>query len=113
SLPSLRMALTQVLLGAANWSLMAVVVFVLLPENISYPAVLGVLLISSIAGAVTHIPAGLGVLEAIFIALLAHETSKANLLAGLIGYRAIYFLVPLMVAALVYLVLESQAKKLR
>lgn len=113
SLPSLRMALSQVLLGAANWSLMAAVVFVLMPENISYPTVLGVLLISSIAGVVTHIPAGLGVLEAVFIALLSHEASKTSLLAGLIGYRAIYFLAPLIVATLVYLVLEARAKKLR
>lgn len=113
SLPSLQMALAQVLLGAANWSLMATVVFVLMPDNISYPTVLGVLLISSIAGVVTHIPAGLGVLEALFIALLSHQASKTSLLAGLIGYRAIYFLAPLLIATLVYLVLEARAKKLR
>ncbi len=31
---------------------------------------LGVLLVSSIAGVIVHIPAGIGVLEAVFIALL-------------------------------------------
>jgi uncharacterized membrane protein YbhN (UPF0104 family) len=113
SLPSLQMALAQVVLGAGNWALMAAVVFVLMPDNISYPTVLGVLLISSIAGVITHIPAGLGVLEALFIALLSHEASKTSLLAGLIGYRAIYFLAPLLLATVVYLVLEARAKKLR
>jgi uncharacterized membrane protein YbhN (UPF0104 family) len=35
--------------------------------------VLGVLLVSSIAGVIVHIPAGIGVLEAVFMALLAGE----------------------------------------
>jgi uncharacterized membrane protein YbhN (UPF0104 family) len=38
------------------------------------------------------IPAGLGVLEAVFVALLQHEVSRGSLVAGLLAYRAIYFL---------------------
>ncbi|MFO2464511.1 lysylphosphatidylglycerol synthase domain-containing protein [Pseudomonas sp. 15FMM2] len=113
SLPSLRMALLQLALGALNWSLMAAVIFTLLPRNLEYPVVLGVLLISSIAGVVTHIPAGLGVLEAVFIALLQHEASRGSLLAGLIAYRAIYFILPLLVALVMYLGVEAKAKALR
>ncbi len=113
TLPSLRLASIQAVLGTLNWSLMALLIFVLLPEQAFYPSVLGVLLISSIAGVVTHIPAGLGVLEAVFIALLHHHIAKSSLLAALIGYRAIYFLLPLALACLVYLVLEKDAKKLR
>lgn len=37
-------------------------------------------------------------LEAVFIALLQHEASRGSLLAGLIAYRAIYFILPLLVA---------------
>ncbi|GAB7527890.1 lysylphosphatidylglycerol synthase domain-containing protein [Pseudomonas sp. 3A(2025)] len=111
-LPSLGQALMQASLGALNWSLMALVIFTLLPENAFYPTVLGVLLISSIAGVITHIPAGLGVLETVFITLMAHQFSKGTLLAALIGYRAIYFLLPLMLAVLVYLVLEKSAKSI-
>lgn len=113
NLPSLRMALLQLALGALNWSLMAAVIFTLLPGKLDYPVVLGVLLISSIAGVITHIPAGLGVLEAVFIALLQHEVSRGSLLAGLIAYRAIYFILPLLVALLMYLVVEAKAKALR
>lgn len=113
TLPTLRLALVQAILGALNWSLMALLIFILLPEQAFYPSVLGVLLISSIAGVVTHIPAGLGVLEAVFIALLQHQIPKSSLFAALIGYRAIYFLLPLALACLVYLVLEKRAKKLR
>lgn len=110
NLPSLRMALLQLFLGALNWSLMAAVIFTLLPKQLDYPVVLGVLLISSIAGVITHIPAGLGVLEAVFIALLQHEVSRGSLLAGLIAYRAVYFIMPLLIAVVMYLVVEAKAK---
>ncbi|WP_062390451.1 lysylphosphatidylglycerol synthase domain-containing protein [Pseudomonas abietaniphila] len=112
-LPSLNQALRQALLGALNWGLMALLIFILLPEKAFYPAVLGILLISSIAGVIAHIPAGLGVLETVFITLMQHQFSKGQLLAALIGYRVIYFLIPLMLAVVVYLVLEKRAKALR
>ncbi|UII70961.1 lysylphosphatidylglycerol synthase domain-containing protein [Pseudomonas sp. HN11] len=113
NLPSVRMACLQLMLGALNWSLMAAVIFTLLPAKLDYPLVLGVLLISAIAGVLTHIPAGLGVLEAVFIALLQHEASRGSLLAGLIAYRAIYFILPLLIALVMYLGVEAKAKALR
>ena len=112
-LPSLNQALRQALLGALNWGLMALLIYILLPEKAFYPAVLGILLISSIAGVIAHIPAGLGVLETVFITLMQHQFSKGQLLAALIGYRVIYFLIPLVLAVVVYLVLENRAKSLR
>lgn len=110
-LPSLRLALLQMVLGAVNWSLMAALVYLLLPPGVFYPTILGILLVSSIAGVVTHIPAGLGVLEAVFIALLQHQVATSEILAALIGYRALYFLFPLGLACLVYLFLERWGRK--
>lgn len=112
-LPSLRLAALQMLLGAANWSLMALVVYFMLLQKVAYPEVLGILMISSIAGVIAHIPAGLGVIEAVFVAVLADALSKGAIVAGLIGYRVVYFLVPLCFATIVYVVLEARAKKLR
>lgn len=109
-LPSFKMALTQACVAAVNWSLMGLLVFILLPDNAFYPTVLGILLISGIAGVVTHIPAGLGVLEAIFIAMLQHEISQGEIIAALLGYRALYYLLPLAIACVIYLVLEKKAK---
>jgi uncharacterized membrane protein YbhN (UPF0104 family) len=113
NLPSLRMALLQLLLGTLSWSLMAAVIFTLLPRQLDYPMVLGVLLIGSVAVIITHIPAGLGVLEAVFITLLQHEASRSSVLAGMIAYRAIYFIVPLLIALVMYLLIEAKAKALR
>ncbi|MGE8360297.1 lysylphosphatidylglycerol synthase domain-containing protein [Pseudomonas sp.] len=113
TLPTLRLALMQICLGAANWSLMAALIYWLLPDDAFYPTVLGVLLISCVAGILAHIPAGLGVLEAVFLALLQHQFSQGAIVAALIGYRALYFLLPLLLASITYLVLEQRAKSLR
>lgn len=113
NLPSFSLALTQAGLAAINWSLMALLVFVLLPAKVSYITVLGILLISSLAGAIAHIPAGLGVLETVFVAMLQHKFSHGAIIAALIGYRVTYYLIPLAVATVTYLILEGRAKKLR
>lgn len=113
TLPSLRMAVMQIVLGASNWSLMAALIYWLLPEGAAYTSVLGVLLISCMAAVVAHIPAGLGVLEAVFLALLQHQYSQASLIAALLAYRVLYYLLPLLLASATYLVLEKRAKTLR
>jgi uncharacterized membrane protein YbhN (UPF0104 family) len=110
ALPSLRLALLQLLMSSINWLLIAGVLFMLLERKIPYPAVLGVLLVAAIAGVITHVPAGLGVLEAVFVALLSHQLPKSELLAALLTYRAIYYLAPLAVAMLLYLLAEARTK---
>lgn len=113
TLPTLRLALCQVALGASNWALMALLIYWLLPGDAFYPAILGILLISCVAGVVAHIPAGLGVLEAVFLALLHGQMAQGTLVAALLGYRTLYYLIPLVVAIVTYLVLEKRAKVMR
>ncbi|MDF0732159.1 lysylphosphatidylglycerol synthase domain-containing protein [Pseudomonas entomophila] len=113
TLPSLRLALCQVALGASNWALMAALIHWLLPGDLFYPSVLGVLLISCVAGVVAHIPAGLGVLEAVFLALLHGQLGQGSLVAALLGYRTLYYLIPLLLAVVTYLVLEKRARAMR
>jgi uncharacterized membrane protein YbhN (UPF0104 family) len=102
ALPPLRIALWQLAVAAANWSLMGVIVWVLLAQSVPYATVLGVLLLAAVAGVVTHVPAGLGVLEAVFVACLGSQTDSATLLAALLSYRALYYLVPLALATAGY-----------
>jgi len=59
------------------------------------------------------VPAGLGVLEAVFVALLSHEVPQAQLLGALLAYRGLYYLLPLAVATLVYMFTEARARRLR
>lgn len=110
-LPPLRLACMQILLACANWSVIGAVIFVLMQGQIAYPMVLGVLLTGALAGAIAHIPAGLGVLEAVFIALLVPPLVRGQVLAALLAYRALYYLAPLLIACGVFLFLEATAKK--
>lgn len=111
-LPSIRMAALQLLMGAGNWLIMATIIFVLLQQRVGFSAVVSTLLVAAIAGVITHIPAGLGVLEAVFVALLPPQLPRYELLAALIAYRVIYYLTPLAVATVVYLVIEGGATRL-
>ncbi|MEN5016237.1 lysylphosphatidylglycerol synthase domain-containing protein [Erwinia sp. Eh17-17] len=114
ALPSLRMALIQFAVSSANWLVMGAIIWLLLMQKVDFPQVLGVLLISSIAGVIIHIPAGIGVLEAVFLALLQGESiSHGAIIAALLAYRMLYFIAPLLLALVLYLWLESRAKSLR
>lgn len=112
-LPPWRIAVLQMVISALNWSLMAGVIWVLLQQRIGYADVLTVLLVGAIAGVVLHVPAGLGVFEAVFIALLSHRIAESELLAALLGYRAVYYIGPLLIAAAMYLVMELRARRLK
>ena len=110
-LPSPRLAVLQLLMGAGNWLIMSGILFILLQHRIEFSAVVSVLLLAAVAGVITHIPGGLGVLEAVFVALLSHLMPQAELLAALVAYRVIYYLVPLGVATAAYLAMEARARQ--
>jgi uncharacterized membrane protein YbhN (UPF0104 family) len=110
-LPRPRMAALQLAMSCTNWMLMAGAVYVLLQGRVDYAAVLSVLLMAAIAGVITHVPAGLGVLEAVFIAMLSHRVPESQLLGALLGYRAIYYIAPLLAAALGYVAVELRTRK--
>lgn len=112
-LPPLGMGLLQLVVSCASWLTIAGVIFILLPAQVSFPTVLGVLLLAAIAAVATHIPAGLGVLEATFVLLLGHRLPASELLAALLVYRVLYYLAPLALALAVLLVLEAEARRLR
>jgi glycosyltransferase 2 family protein len=108
-LPPWRMAVLQMAISCLNWCLMAGVIYVLLRQQVAYSDVLTVLLIGAIAGVIAHVPAGLGVFEFVFLALLSHVVPEGQLIAALLGYRAIYYILPLMVAGVLYLAMETMA----
>ena len=109
-LPTLRLACVQLALSCANWSLMALIIDLLLPAQVPYPTVLGVLLLAGIASAMAHIPAGIGVLEAVFVAMLGHAVPPPQLVAALLAYRGLYYLAPLLVAVALYVGFELRSR---
>ncbi|MTD40611.1 UPF0104 family protein [Erwinia sp. CPCC 100877] len=110
-LPDGKFALAQLILSSVNWMTMAAMIWVLMGHQPAYLLVLGVLLVSSIAGVIIHIPAGIGVLEGVFIALLAgSHIHQGTLLAALLTYRLLYFFIPLLLATIGYLWMEGRAR---
>ncbi|KQX87150.1 lysylphosphatidylglycerol synthase domain-containing protein [Variovorax sp. Root473] len=108
-LPSAQLALVQLGLSAANWAVMGCAMYLLLGQKVPYATVLGVLLAASIVGVVTPIPAGLGVLEAVYLALLSGTVRQGTLMGAVLAYRALYYLLPLAGGVVLYLLLERYA----
>ena len=108
-LPGVGLALLQVLVSTANWLVIAMLLYLLLHRQIEFTTVLGTLQLGAIGGAITHIPAGLGVLEVVALTMLGERLSDPEILAALLTYRAIYYIGPLLIALLMYLRFEAIA----
>jgi len=111
TLPKGRMAVMQLALSMASWMTIGGIIWILLEQRVDFFVVLGVFLLSGIAGAFAHIPGGLGVIEAVFVALLSSKVPTTTILGALVVYRALYYLTPLLLATLAYIALEASLKK--
>ncbi|MDN6887900.1 lysylphosphatidylglycerol synthase domain-containing protein [Variovorax sp. CAN2819] len=105
-LPGGRIAVAQLALSSANWALMGTAMYLLLGQKVPYATTLSVLMAASIVGVITPIPAGLGVLEAVYLALLSGSVKQGALMGAVLAYRALYYLVPLAGGLALYLLLE-------
>jgi len=96
-LPSPRLAAAQFVIGPLNFALVAACLHRALSSlaTVSYPDVAASYVLANIASLVAHVPGGLGVFEAVVATLLP----GAGVIAGLIIFRTVYFLVPLLPGA--------------
>jgi phosphatidylglycerol lysyltransferase len=108
--PGVKIALPQVALGAVDVGLAAAVLWVVLPDSagIGLAAFAGLYAIATTAGLISHIPGGLGVFETVILLSLP-QVPRNELLGALLAYRAVYYLLPLVLAALLFGVRELQA----
>jgi cardiolipin synthase A/B len=95
-IPRPPIALSQCLVATGNWALMAAILQGCLGGSASYIDALGVLLAAALGGVIVRIPGGWGVLEFMAVVMLADETAPAEVIAGVLVYRAVYYLVPLL-----------------
>jgi phosphatidylglycerol lysyltransferase len=110
-LPSLRDALVQIGFGLVQISLMTTILYLFMPPelNMTWPAFVAIYCISFVAGQVSNVPAGLGVLEAALFLMLPH-VPPGKLVGAVLAYRAVYELIPLGVGLLLLLLYESTNK---
>lgn len=105
-LPGFRFALLQTALSVTNWIVLASIINLLLPKEVTLWQCLAALLVGAVAGALAHIPAGIGVLESVFVVLLRPVAPEHVVVAALIAYRALYYLLPMVVASSLYAWME-------
>ena len=91
-------ALAQIGVSAADWVFSGAALYVLLPHRVPFHVFFAVFLLGQIAALVAQVPAGLGVFEAVMLWSLRPAIPVPALLIGLIGYRLVYFLLPLLLA---------------
>ncbi|HEY9599872.1 MAG TPA: hypothetical protein V6D33_19595 [Cyanophyceae cyanobacterium] len=98
--PSFTLALAQIGVSSLDWILAAAVLYVLLPANtlLSYSNFLGIYLLAMTAGVISNVPGGLGVFETVILLLLKGKATTTAVLASLLAYRGVYYLLPLAVA---------------
>ena len=94
-LPSARLALLQMLIGAVESAAAIGALYILLPPDLRPPySVFSVACIAAVtAGIAAHVPGGLGVFEAGITAFLS-GAGRVDLLAALMTYRFIYNVLP-------------------
>ena len=111
--PSAQLALAQLGVAVVDWTAAGAVLYVLLPPGyrLSFLPVLGVFLLAQFAGILSHVPGGLGVFEAIVVLLLKPYLPAASIVGSLLAYRAIYYLLPLVVALAFLIAFEVRRQR--
>lgn len=98
-LPGTKMTLLQLFVSAGDLLLVAAILYTLLAHNLSigYGEFLGIFLMATVTVVLSHVPGGVGVFELVILTLVA-APSSAKILAGLLVFRVIYYLIPLFFA---------------
>ncbi|ALJ38145.1 lysylphosphatidylglycerol synthetase family protein [Azospirillum brasilense] len=102
--PRPSIAVRQLLLGLCDLSLAALVLYLCLPPSdaVSYADVLVAFGLALVAGIISHVPGGLGVFDAIVLVSLTPAMPGNDVMAGLLVFRLIYYLAPLVIAGLMF-----------
>ncbi len=98
--PPITIGLAQVAISATDFLLASAALYVLLPADvhIGYFSFTSIFLLSIIVALASHVPGGIGVLELVLVTMLA--PSAHGLVASLLVYRVVYYLLPLLFAVI-------------
>ncbi len=101
-LPGSAALIWQTLFSACDLLFFTYALHVLLPAHlgVSYPGLLGIVLLAISLGVASNVPGGLGVFESVVLALVAPSPALLPAtISGLLAFRAIYYLLPLLLGA--------------
>lgn len=100
-LPTAKSAVAQIIVGAVDIGAAAAALYVLLPQDIApgFAVFLLLFVTAIIASVISHAPGGIGVLEATMLLGLGAGT-RPDVIAALILFRLVYYVLPLGIAVL-------------
>lgn len=104
-LPSWRLALGQILVGTLNFAFVAACLHqaLLSAAEVSYFDVAAVYVIANTTAIISHVPGGLGVIEAVVATLVP----GGGLIGALLVFRFVYYLLPLALGSLLFATAEA------
>ncbi|AYD02448.1 lysylphosphatidylglycerol synthase domain-containing protein [Neorhizobium sp. NCHU2750] len=103
--PGIGLAALQVGIGTLNFACVAAAIHQLVAVfgPISYFEVAGAYVTANIASLISHVPGGLGVLEATMLGILPGK----EIIGALVAFRVLYFFVPLAIGLPTFLLSEA------
>jgi glycosyltransferase 2 family protein len=98
-LPSARLTLLQILIGVVDLGFCALAMYLLMPAQpgIDFISVAVVFILATLLGFASHAPGSIGVFDAAMLVALP-QFGREELLATLVIYRVLYFMIPFGIA---------------
>src|ERR1700760_1632237 len=98
-LPSARLTLLQMLIGVVDLGFCATAMYLLMPQqpHIDFISLAVVFILATLLGFASHAPGSLGVFDAAMLVALP-EFGREQLVATLVVFRILYFLIPFGIA---------------
>lgn len=109
-LPPARLAIQQLIISALDLLASATALWLLLPPGAVEPGpFVAWYSIALVLGLLSHVPGGLGVFEAIILLACGDRAPVEQVLSALVLYRVIYYLLPLILAAVLLAAYEVRS----
>lgn len=111
--PPAGLSLALIIFAALDWGAAGGVLYLLLPEGStpSYLTCFSLYLLAMTASMISNIPGGLGVFETVVITLVSPQANPAEVLASLLAYRGIYYLLPFISGTLLFGIYELKKQQ--
>jgi uncharacterized membrane protein YbhN (UPF0104 family) len=113
ALPPFKLSVMQLIVSAGDFLLATTVLYALMPpdvigpDKINFSTVLISYLTAQIAAVISHVPGGYGILEGVLISFLPAD-ANAEVFSAVILFRVIYYLLPALVAGVLFVSNEFQ-----
>ena len=114
-LPDIKTMFFQLCIASADLIFASAILYSLLRErlsgNIGFAAFCGIFVLSLFAGVVSQVPGGLGVFDTTLLILLAPHHSQTEIIGGILLFRFLYYILPLLASACLLALFELKTNR--